>query len=209
MPRHQSLLGGMISDTYEAGVANPRMMGAFTLFMAACSATLNWLWQPFGPTWTPFLVLLLWVLTAVGTVGVIKGYSVRSARSDRLRSLRSLDDLKQLSWQQFEQLVADAYRAKGYRVEERGGTGDGGIDLLMRSPKGELVAVQCKRWKEWQVGAPRIREFVGALAQANVRHGVFVTSGRFSRPAKETAAKTGIHLIDGRHLLEFVNSDRG
>jgi restriction system protein len=196
----------MLEDAFEAGVANPRWAAVFTLFLAICACIFHWMWKPFGPQVTPAAVFLLWILTAAGVLGVIKGYFVQATRLKRLHSQEEVHHLHELTWRQFEQLVADAYKAKGYRVEERGGSADGGIDLLMRAPTGELVAVQCKRWKEWQVGAPRIREFVGAMTQERIDRGIFITSGRFSRPAQEAGTKMGIQLLDGSDLLELIKS---
>jgi restriction system protein len=194
----------MLEGAFEAGVVNPRWTAIFTLSLAICACVFRWLWQPFGPVLTPISVFLLWLLTAAGVLGVIKGYIVKGARLKRLRAQEEIEHLHELTWQQFEQVVADAYRAKGYRVEQCGGNGDGGIDLLLRSATGELVAVQCKRWKDWQVGAPRIREFVGAMAQKQITSGIFVTSGKFSQPAKEAAAKTRVQLVDGRDLIRLI-----
>jgi restriction system protein len=208
MARNQSVLEGMLTESFEAGVANPRAMAIFTLFLALFACVLHWLWKPLG-AFTPIAVFVLWFLTAAGVLGVIKGLVVQKARLKRLAETEEIEHLQQLTWQQFEQLVADAYRARGYKVEERGGTADGGIDLLMRSPTGERVAVQCKRWKEWQVGAPRIREFAGAMAQERVEQGVFITSGKYTKPAKEAASKTNVQLVDGNSLLEIVKSTRG
>ncbi len=198
----------MLDDVFEAGVANPRLTAVFTLCMATSACVLHWLWKPFGSMATPIAVFLLWLLTAAGVLGVVKGYFVQAGRLKRLQAQVEVEHLKELTWQQFEQLVADAYRAKGYRVEERGGRNDGGIDLLMRSPTGELVAVQCKRWKEWQVGAPRIREFAGAMAQERISAGIFVISGKFSQPARDAASNTQVQLVDGSDLLELIQSSR-
>jgi restriction system protein len=205
MPRKRSGGEGILDDTFAAGVANPRAMAIFTLLMAILASVLNWIWKPLG-AFTPFAVLVLWLLTAAGVAGVVKGLFVQKARQKRLQETNEIEDLRRLSWREFEQLVADAYRAKGYTVEERGGTADGGIDLLMRSPDGKRVAVQCKQWKEWQVGAPRIREFAGAMAQERVDSGIFVASGKFTQPAKEAASKTGVQLVDGPSLIELIHA---
>ena len=55
--------------------------------------------------------------------------------------------LRAISWKEFEELVGEAYRRKGYTVAETGGGGaDGGVDLVLRRG-GEKLLVQCKHWK--------------------------------------------------------------
>ena len=55
---------------------------------------------------------------------------------------KDLDSIKSLSWREFEELTAEAYRRKGYSVVENYGVGaDGGIDyhgrLRMRMSHGQ------------------------------------------------------------------------
>jgi restriction system protein len=75
----------------------------------------------------------------------------------------------------------------------------------MGSRSGEL-AVQCKRWKEWQVRAPKIRQFAGAMVQEKVSKGIFVTSGKFSQPAIQAATKTKVELVNGSGLIKLIRS---
>jgi restriction system protein len=43
------------------------------------------------------------------------------------------DALDGISWQEFEMLVGEAFRLRGYQVTENGGGGaDGGVDLVLR-----------------------------------------------------------------------------
>lgn len=196
-----------MADCFEAGVANPRAMTILSCITSIWAAILHWFWHPMG-NWTPLLVIFLGVVTAVGMAGAIKGYFLKLVRQQTLHRTEDLEDLKRISWQQFEQLVADAYRAKGFKVQECGGIGDGGIDLIVRSPDGRRIGVQCKHWKSWQVGAPRIREFAGAVQRKRLDGGIFVASGTYSRPAIEAAAKTRIQLLDGRALLQLIRSGR-
>ena len=61
-----------------------------------------------------------------------------------------------MTWHEFELLIGEAFRRKGYAVVETGGGGpDGGIDLVLRKPVtngNETYVVQCKHWKAQKVG---------------------------------------------------------
>lgn len=130
----------------------------------------------------------------------------RYQRRQLLESQRSIETLRALSWREFERLVGEAYRRQGYTVVERGGSGgDGGVDLeLHRGP--EKIAVQCKRWKTWTVGAPVVRELLGAMVAEGATAGIVVTSGRFTRDAIGFARGKPITLVDGPQLLALVQS---
>jgi restriction system protein len=80
-------------------------------------------------------------------------------RARRFRRQRTLDDLRALSWQQFEEVIADAFRRHGYRVRETGGRGtaDGGVDVVLIR-NGKQTVVQAKHWRAQRVGVQPVRE---------------------------------------------------
>jgi restriction system protein len=130
-------------------------------------------------------------------------------RSRLLDSQRSIEDLRQLSPSGFEQTIADLFRRQGYRVDEIGGVGDGGVDLILRRNGDGSIAhlVQCKRYTNWKVGVAEVREFFGAMAAHQSRcEGVFVTCGRYTAEARTFAAGKPIRLIDGDELLSMLGA---
>jgi len=77
-----------------------------------------------------------------------------------LDSRTGLDSLRALSWQDFERLVGEAYRRRGYTIEEIGGSApDGGVDLMLYSGGGRtqwhsLATSRSSlstagRWRNW------------------------------------------------------------
>lgn len=128
-----------------------------------------------------------------------------SGRRRRLVDGRSnIDSIRALSWQDFELLVGEAYRRKGYRVMERDGAGaDGGIDLELRTKDKRLV-VQCKRWKTRTVGVELVRELYGVMAGEDAHGAIFVTSGRYTPDAIDFGRDKAINLLDGNGLVELL-----
>ena len=61
------------------------------------------------------------------------------------------DTLYDVSWQQFEALVGEAFLRKGYAVTETASGADGGIDLVLKK-QNEAFLLQCKQWKAYKVG---------------------------------------------------------
>ena len=115
-----------------------------------------------------------------------------------------LERIRRLSWQDFEQFVAEAYRHQGYHVEHTGGTHpDGGYDLVLLRDKASLL-VQCKHWLAYQVGVPRVRELVGAMHKVGATGGILVTTGIFTAPAKQFAAGMPLQLVDGEALIKLL-----
>lgn len=108
----------------------------------------------------------------------------------------------------FERLSQRVLRECGFtQVEVTKKSGDGGIDgtgkLKINGIFSFNVAFQCKRYKGL-VGAGDIRDFRGSLT-TDIEKGVFITTGTFSKAAKEEASNPGkqqIDLIDGE---EFIN----
>src|SRR5712671_2227249 len=112
-----------------------------------------------------------------------------------------LERIRRLTWQAFEDLIAEHYRGEGYLVEQTSrGRADGGYDLVLLREK-TSVLVQCKHWLVYQVGVPCVRELAGAMHKVGATGGVFVTSGAFTKPAREFATGMAIELVDGEALV--------
>lgn len=125
-------------------------------------------------------------------------------RTKLLNVQESLDTIRALSWQQFEQLVGEAYRRQGYVLVEHGGGGpDDGIDLMLHRA-GETILVQCKQWRSRQVGVSIVREQFGVLAAHNADRVSIATSGTFTSEAEAFALGKPITLINGQQLFDLV-----
>jgi restriction system protein len=117
-----------------------------------------------------------------------------------------LEQLRSIDWFQFEQLVALVYRKQGYVVSRRGGANpDGGIDLVIEKD-GTRTAIQCKHWKTWNVGVKTVREFLGALTDAGIQRGLFITLGGYTGDAKRLADKHGIEVVNEVGLARMLEA---
>jgi restriction system protein len=115
-----------------------------------------------------------------------------------------LDDIRSLSWRQFESIVGEAFRRRGYLVVENAVDGaDGGVDLALRKD-GQKFVVQCKQWKQQTVGVKPVRELAGVIVGCHATGGFFVTSGRYTEEARRFASSVSIELIDGEALAKMV-----
>ena len=118
------------------------------------------------------------------------------------------DILQSLNPYAFERLAQRLLRECGFTdVNVTKKSGDGGIDgtgkLQLHGIFSFYVAFQCKRYKG-KVGAPEIRDFRGSLG-TNIEKGVLITTGTFTKEAKEEASSEGkrmIDLMDGEELID-------
>jgi len=132
-------------------------------------------------------------------------------RAELAKSL--LSQVKACPPEFFEQLVVDLLVAMGYGGSRAdagqavGGSGDGGIDGIIKEDRLGLDAVyiQAKRW-EGSVGGPVVQAFAGSLMGHGASKGVMITTSRFTAGAQTFVEKLEkkIVLIDGPRLAEFM-----
>ncbi len=165
---------------------------------------------PTGETTTRSLdnAHMIWFLAWV-VVAICLGLAVRSAlaahrRSAWFESFRSVSAIKRMDWQEFERLVAEAFRRQGFKVELTGqGGADGGIDLVLRRDR-KVTLVQCKRWQSNSVGAPIVREMFGLMAHHRADAVAIVCTGGFTREAVKFAEGKPIDLMGGEELVALM-----
>ena len=172
----------------------------------------------------------VWALTAKGKKMLkdnvidpkeIRDFTVKKHNKTKASSGEEIDEIESVNWKEqitdillnldpyaFERLAQRLLRECGFsdvHVTKR--SGDGGIDgtgkLRIQGIFSFNVAFQCKRYKG-QVGAGAIRDFRGSLG-TNIEKGVLITTGAFTKAAKEEASSEGkrlIDLMDGEELIK-------
>lgn len=140
------------------------------------------------------VVLLIWALARIK----------RRIERSKIDTFDDLDSISTLSWREFERLMCGIYRCQGFQVRHVGRAGpDGGVDIRLRRG-GEVSLVQCKHWKQSEVGVKLVRELLGVVASEKAQFGILVTSGSFTNDAREFASKYPIKLIDGPALSKMI-----
>jgi restriction system protein len=180
-----------VASAEVTAVAQPGKMGelvSHTLFKTLASV---------GQYLLPFAFL-------VGAAMSAYGHARRQVLHAQVAASPDRSALNAMSWQQFEALVGEAFRRKGYAVNETGGSGaDGGIDLWLKK-EGETFLVQCKQWKATKVGVTTVRELYGVMAAEGATGGFVVTSGVFTEEARAFAVGRNIQLMDGQALHTLI-----
>jgi restriction system protein len=163
--------------------------------------------SPLGKALATFLQV---ILPIAFSGGALTSFIRRRRRRDvfQLATNHGSVGIDRMSWREFEVLIGESFRRRGYNVEEFGGNGpDGGIDLILRKG-GERFLVQCKKWRARQVGVSIVRELYGVMAAENAQGGIVVTSGTFTYDAKDFARGRNIELIDGAGLAKLFAEKR-
>ena len=189
------VLHGIAANPMAPVATGPGSLGA------AATGSLMKVLATFGQFLLPFACGIAALISFVNATKQKKLYDNTASRS----GVAALNDM---SWQEFEMLVSEHYRRKGFEVTREGGNGpDGGVDLVLRQ-KSETYLVQCKQWKAYKVGVQPVREFFGVMAARGATGGYFVTSGEYTADAKEFARGCNLELIDGRKLRAIMDAAR-
>jgi restriction system protein len=118
---------------------------------------------------------------------------------DHLGAGGESDSLAGIGWKDFELLVGELFRRRGYAVVETPAGADGGVDLVARRHGGKVL-VQCKHWRSRDVGVAVVRELYGVVTAQKASGGAVATGGRFTAEAVKFARQVNIELIDGAML---------
>ncbi|MDD5706944.1 MAG: restriction endonuclease [Kiritimatiellae bacterium] len=202
---------GIASDIYDLLVAAPWWFGVLAAGVFSC---LGLFVIPMAFKDASQLVLrplfkaLVYGLAFISILAAAISALKASSRRRLLDRQQDLQSLRSLSWREFEHLVGEAYRRQGYDVEETGGGGaDGGIDLVLRG-HGQTILVQCKQWRDQQVGVDKVRELFGVLSAEGASRAILVTSGRFTDEALSFKVGKPLTIVDGPALASLVQSLR-
>ena len=148
-----------------------------------------------------------YVLPLAFSVAAIVSLVKRSRRRQlyvNTQSRNTVSALHEMDWHDFERLVEEFYRRKGFLVTRDSVDGpDGGIDLILHRDR-ETYLVQCKKWKAYKIGVQQVREFYGIITARGAAGGYFVTSGTYTDDAKAFANGTNLELIDGVKLRWMI-----
>ncbi|ONH22068.1 restriction endonuclease [Pseudofrankia asymbiotica] len=115
-------------------------------------------------------------------------------------------DLLAMDPYDFEQLVANLFTGMGYTTQRTGRSGDGGVDVEVRSDDplaSGLIVISVKRLKR-TVAAHYVRELAGTVHDRDAIKGILVTTSGFGPSSWEFAAKNRLELVDGERLRAWL-----
>ncbi|NQU54501.1 MAG: restriction endonuclease [Bacteroidetes bacterium] len=137
-----------------------------------------------------------------------------SSTEDEEHSGSLIELIQSLSPGGFERLCKRLLTEIGIKnISITGGSGDQGIDgkgiVQLNDVVSLNIVFQCKRFKE-SVSPHHVRDFRGAM-QGRGEKGLIISTGRFTKEAKNEANREGvtpIELIDGERLVDLFEKHR-
>lgn len=109
----------------------------------------------------------------------------------------------------FEKRMAAHFRLDNYKVQEIGGSGDGGVDLILSSEIGRKIIVQCKCYNHKQkVGPGDVSRTLSAIHLRKADEGWLITDSTLTPQAKEEAKQLGILFWERNKLIVELDRKR-
>ena len=130
------------------------------------------------------------------------------------------EQISALSKTQFEEICAEMFARKGFKVDLFRACKDGGIDFLAVDDKSHdpiVYAVQCKHpdtkptgKKPNTLGLPVIQQIYGAAKGFSFKGGIAITSASYSREAKKFSDLNPSEIIvhNGRDVIDWISKYR-
>ncbi len=153
-------------------------------------------WNIIKDFWPFFLILFALVAVAM----LIKA----NERSTWFRSKKDIQDLRRLTPKEFEEYIAELFKAMGYSAVVTGKSHDGGIDVEAIK-NGVKHYIQCKKYITRQVPVGAVRDFYGAISdKIDGGKGYFITTQTFTLEAEKFAEGKPIELVDQFKLAHYI-----
>lgn len=117
---------------------------------------------------------------------------------------RTAEAFDGMTGSEFEAFLADVLRERGFRVEEVGGSGDYGVDLIARK-SGRSAAIQAKRHSH-PVSRDAVSDAVAGKGYYDCNEAwVVTTAPGFTAGAQTLAESTQARLVDRDLLTEWIH----
>jgi restriction system protein len=157
--------------------------------------------------WSTLRTALPWTAGALAVLGPLV-YMALGRRRHRLRVSFSIESVRRLSPREFERVLSESFRLRGYAVEQRESRElAAGVCLVLRKA-GQRVLVSCVHRIGAQVGVEAARGLHEVMSLEGATGGLIVTTEQLSSEARAWVADKPIGLIEERALLELVNRGR-
>ncbi|MFC4031996.1 restriction endonuclease [Streptomyces polygonati] len=108
---------------------------------------------------------------------------------------------------EFEELVAELFRAMGMQAVTTVRSGDGGVDVDALDPdpiRGGKIAVQVKRYRR-TVPPTAVRDLYGTVQSIGANKGVLVTTSGFGRSSYVFVSGKPMTLVSGTELVDLLH----
>lgn len=113
-------------------------------------------------------------------------------------------ELDSIDGYEFEDLLVQIFERAGYNVTHTPYSNDMGADLVIQDGN-DMIAIQAKHMPK--VGPSAIQEVVGSMRYYGASNGMVITTGVFTRAARDLADVNRVILWGRDELLKFVEKN--
>jgi restriction system protein len=171
----------------------------------------GWIGVRYGAgTQTPVHMTIVWlVLIACWVCALLCCMGYRQ-RMHRLIVRDQVMELCQMHWRAFENRVAQAFRFRGYAVEQTTQEHvlrddvDNGLDLIVHK-HGLTTLVQCRHWRNGKVEVKDVREMYNLMKYHHASAVKIVACGDYTDDAWKFVVGKPFELIYGETLLAMLS----
>ncbi len=179
------------------------MIIAWTLLLSgwlvATSISPRPLWQLIPEPINTYLFFLTGMaLLAYGLLRELRRQRLMQAIALRTHSASELLDM---SGTRFDEMAVELYRSLGYQARRIRDRGRRGGDILLRGRGDRSWLIQCRGW-QGPVGEEAVQEFWEEIQRRKANGGILITSGVFSRQARDWAQGKHLSLMEGEEFLQ-------
>jgi len=153
---------------------------------------------------------LLAPMIALAILSPVSFSLFQSKRKKKLCCLKDdIQSIQEIPWQQFKEMVAEAYRRSGYIIMENSSfTADPRVDMVIRK-SANLYVVQCRYWQNRKLGIREVKNLLALMHEKQACGAFLLTTGVFSSEARHYAVSRPINLLDGIELVELLGKVPG
>ncbi|MEK4715727.1 restriction endonuclease [Sporosarcina sp. FSL K6-5500] len=132
------------------------------------------------------------------------GFAVAHKKAEISKVEVDIEYIDRLTGLQFEKLLCDIFKEKGYKAIMTKASGDQGVDLIIYNGE-RKIAVQCKRYKEsYKVGNTAIQEVITGKLFYDCTEAWVISTSTYTSNAIKLASKVGVKLIDRNGLIALI-----
>jgi restriction endonuclease Mrr len=131
----------------------------------------------------------------------LKEAEARLKEAEECERRRQAAFWQSLSGHRFEHELATLFEQAGYSVQRTRGSGDGGIDIVLRLA-GKTIIVQCEQNKH-PVAPAVARELYGTLIASKADHGILAVTGGVTPGVHEFFADKPLRIMGLREIISL------
>lgn len=152
-----------------------------------------------------FFAILQFLFTKISEV-VRKRRAVGELYNNDVHTVNDMyNELYSLSSREFEILISELYKSKGYNTTLTNAKNDYGRDVVVQTSSGKIF-IECKRFASNNyVGREIAQKLLGSMQMFNADRGIIYTTGKFNENAYEVARMVNnLELRGAEEILSML-----